>query len=132
MGPAQLFHQPTDVVAVVSDVELVLDQSADARRGPQIGGVTVRLGAFQKEPDESLVLGGCQPRRPSRRGANLQRFGAATAAHVAPAHDATGCAVDKAGNIIKGTPFVQQSQGAVPAVLQKVRRSFGSHVEGPP
>jgi len=56
MTPLQAMHQPTHVMGVVVDAELLRDEPGDARRRPQVRAVAASHRAFEQQLDQALEL----------------------------------------------------------------------------
>jgi hypothetical protein len=87
-------HEPTDMIAMVLDAKFVPDDLGNARRGPQLRAVTVRLRPFQQQIEQSAPLAQAQLQRPSRREAHPQGLGAAATARSQPPHHRARRTVD--------------------------------------
>src|SRR5208337_5653748 len=57
-SPSQAVHQTPDMVRMVADSELAFNHLGNARRGPQIGPVTLSHRSLKKQTDKPLSLRG--------------------------------------------------------------------------
>ena len=94
MTPLQAMHQPTHVMGVVVDAELLRDEPGDARRRPQVRAVAASHRAFEQQLDQALELFRPQLGRSPRGEANSQCLLSAPPPGMVPAHNRTGPAAN--------------------------------------
>lgn len=127
MAPAHLAQEPADVVAVVTDVELALDDFGDAGRGPKVGAVARGNRSLQEDLLEGALLLLCELGRPARSDLDLESVIATCLARVSPPHHARRSAVYQLCNFIQGSALVKQFESPVATVFQYFRRTRDSH-----
>lgn len=127
VAPAELMHQPTDMIAVVADPELAPNQARDAIASPQVCGMAVGDRSLQQQPQEALLLSGTQSGGSSGRRPNIEDLLPNSVSRVAPSHDRARLAVDPARNFVERQAFIEQCQRSSAARGQNFRGSLGSH-----
>ncbi|MCL4500149.1 MAG: hypothetical protein M1335_07950 [Chloroflexi bacterium] len=119
-------HQPTDMIAVVTDAELALDDLGDARRGPQLRPVAVRRRSLQQQPQQATPLAHAQLERTPGRETNSQGVGASAAARPQPAHHGTRRAADATPDFVQRQAGVPQRQRAPATVFEQIGTALPS------
>jgi len=119
-------HQPTDMIAMVTDAELAPDDFRDASRRPQLRPVAVRRSALEQQLHQAVPLSRVQLQWPSGREAHSQAIGASTTARPLPPHYGTRRAMDTTPNFVQGQACVQQGQGSSATIFKQVGTALQS------
>src|SRR5207249_3070206 len=118
--PVQFLEQPTDVVLVVADAELLLDHSGDAGAGPYFTPEPVSLRPVPKELRDQPLLRGTEFGRGSGAGVGAQSLQPAVTGASEPAADAHRGDAERLGDVVPGPALLIQVQRSKPPPLKPV------------
>src|SRR3990170_1345350 len=108
---AGLQHAP-EVARMILNAELLADQRRDPLQSPQLVGETIRHGASEQEPQQSIPLPRGQLLRTSRDGFRCQRRVAVLLPPLSPAMDRRDRGANPSRDLAQSQSLFQQLDGA--------------------
>lgn len=127
MRPAELAHEPADVIDVVAHGEFAFDDLGDARAGPQIGFPAVGSCAPGQFVDELAFLLIVEFGWSSGDGFGVERPGAMLTSRFFPPLNGGAVDADDFGDLGGAFSRADQSHGASATSLEFFGCSNGSH-----
>jgi hypothetical protein len=127
-APAQRGQHLPDMRGVIAHAELLVNQLAYPRQGPQVGPMPGAQCASRQQRHELPLLGGGQARWTSRGGFGVECPPSSPSVRLPPPKDGTHSGPDLTGNGREGPARLQQLNSAATALLQLLGRSRRSHV----
>src|SRR6056297_1140409 len=128
MAQAPGVGELAQVAAVIRDAVALLDESGDARQGPQLGVEAMGLGPLEHAGDDVLHLSVGESARLAGR-ADPQRGVAALLIKPHPVADGFAVNTQPSAGLGAGEPFVEHEPDGLAAAGMKFRRgAVWSHV----
>lgn len=130
-APVEAMHVPTDMIAMVFNAKFAPNDLSNARRGPQLRAVTVRLRPFKQQLEQSVPLAQAQLRPPSWREAHPQGIRAAATARSKSPHlgfERHCIEEDKPEHVFGRSHGMFLCEGFVIPRPQKAEEGDGTHI----
>src|ERR1035437_10038594 len=125
--PTVSAKQSPYVIGVIVYPELPLDHLGDATQGPQFVGIPTGNGPCQQQFQQLPTLILRQFGRTPGHGPGRQRLGPALGQRLLPTTDGGFRTADAMGHFRHRQSTLQQFDRLPPPVLQRLRRTMGSH-----
>ena len=115
------------MTGMILHAELALNYLCHSGQGPQVGGITRRASALQKNLFQLLLLLRCQPRRTPWMWFGFQRFQAPLLEYLLPSRDRRGCCPGQTTDFPNSLPFQEQTASHNTTNFQCFCTAFRSH-----